>query len=137
MKIGDIVQVKPESPWGQADRNLVSSYWNYPAEVISISKYDDSLTVEILEGPYKGRQGGFRPDHLQLVDVNKSLTDEQLADKYRKVREESRAIFLALQGRGYKGEFKSNVTKQWNEFRSATQPQEFRFTKTETITKTI
>lgn len=94
-KVGDIVRPTKDSPYGPDS----GSAWAYPGKVESTSAAGS--VIRMLEGPMKGREGGFHIKDLELVDVNKPLSDQELADKYRVLRKEALEISTELKNRGY------------------------------------
>lgn len=123
-KVGDIVQHKAGTPYHN------DSIWGYEGKVISFNPEGDITVLSMLDGPRKNVTGGFLTNELELVDVNKSLSDNELADKYRRLRQEARDTAEELKNRGYATEFLSSVG--WRVMQLISQ--DFRFTKTETVT---
>lgn len=126
-KVGDIVQHKAGTPYHK------DSIWGYEGKVISFNPEGDITVLSMLDGPRKNVTGGFLTNELELVDVNKSLSDQELADKYRRLREEAKQVGVELINRGYEAQRNDG----WSWVHLGVINSEYRFTKTETTTVTL
>ena len=97
--------------------------------------FDGVLTVQSGEVMYtathslSGLGGFFENDMVPYVDP---MTDQQLADKYRELREEALLIARQMVQRGFKLEV-SVDGGDWFGTEKPSKSYDFRFTKTQTI----
>lgn len=82
--------------------------------------------------PVSGLGGFFENNMVPYVDP---MTDQQLADKYRELREEAQNIWDQLTDRGYKLEARPTPEDRWGAV--TLRNVAYRFSKIETVTTTL
>lgn len=127
-KVGDTVRCKESSLWGTEGSANGKRCDVWGGDMVVTRILPDGWIMALGNC---ATAGAFSPDTLELVDVNKSLSDQELADKYRALRQEATAIAQELVKRGYGHEIKSNGDYSWAKI-SASVTTQYRFIKTET-----
>ncbi len=126
LKVGDIVRHKAGTAY------YGDAIWGFQGQIELFTPHGGTAVIRMLDGPQQGRSGGFNTCDLELVDVNKSLSDQELADKYRKLRSESTDIADELTRRGYTSQY-NPMNQGWFNFQPRTKHDEYRFIKMKEI----